>query len=70
MGLVRAGVCLVGTHEFMLSCMDMSVLYWYVRVFVGLVRMSLCLILRICLCSVVCTCKSWRVRVCISGVGT
>ena len=67
--LVRMCLCLVGTHEFMFSCMNMSVFYWYVCVFVGLVRTSLCLILRICLCSVVCTCKSLRVSVCISGVG-
>ena len=39
-------------------------------VFVGLVHMNLCLVLRICLCSVVGTCKSLRLPVCICRVGT
>ena len=39
-------------------------------VVVGLVHMNLCLVLRICLCSVVGTCKSLRLPVCICRVGT
>ena len=39
-------------------------------VFVGFVHMNLCLVLRICLCSVVGTCKSLRLPVCICRVGT
>ena len=39
-------------------------------VFVGLVHMNLCLVLRICLCSVVGTCRSLRLPVCICRVGT
>ena len=39
-------------------------------VFVGLVHMNLCLVLRICLCSVVGTCKRLRLPVCICRVGT
>ena len=39
-------------------------------VFVGLVHMNLSLVLRICLCSVVGTCKSLRLPVCICRVGT
>ena len=39
-------------------------------VFVGLVHTNLCLVLRICLCSVAGTCKSLRVPVCICCVGT
>ena len=54
----------------MFSCINKSVFYWCVCVFVGLVQTSLCLVLRICLCSVVSTYKSLRVRVCTCGVGT
>ena len=39
-------------------------------VVVGLVHMNLCLVLRICLCSVVGTCKSLRLPVCICRAGT
>ena len=39
-------------------------------VFVGLVHMNLCLVLKICLCSVVGTCKRLRLPVCICRVGT
>ena len=39
-------------------------------VFVGLVHKSLRVVLRICLCSVVSTCKRLRVRVCICCVGS
>ena len=39
-------------------------------VFDGLVHKSLCVGLRICLCSVVCICKNLRVRVYICCVGT
>ena len=53
-------MCLVGTHESMFSCMNMSVFYWYVCVFVGLVQMSLCLVLKICLCSVVSSTKKYE----------
>ena len=38
--------------------------------FIGLVHKSVYVVLRICLYSVVCTCKSLRVRVCICCVGT
>ena len=68
--LVRMCLCLVGTHESMFSCMNMSVFYWCVCVFVGLVQTSLCLVLRTYLCSVVSTFKCLRVRVCTFGVGT
>ena len=36
--LVHMCLCLVGTHEFMFTCMNISVFYWYVCVFVGLVH--------------------------------
>ena len=42
---------------------------WYMCLFIGLVHKSVYVVLRICLYSVVCTCKSLRVRVCICCVG-
>ena len=47
--LVRMCLCLVGTHEFMFSCMNMSVFYWYVCVIVGLVQMPRMLNIAKCL---------------------
>ena len=66
--LVRICLCLVGTHESMFSCNNMSVFYWCMCVFFGFVQASLCLVLRKCLCSVVSTDKSLRARVCTCGV--
>ena len=47
--LVHMCLCLVGTHEFMFSCMNMSVFYWYVCVIVGLVQMPQMLNIAKCL---------------------
>ena len=68
--LVHMCLCLVGTYEPMFSCMNMSV-FWLIGVYICWVgTYELYLVLRTCLCSVVSTCKSLRIRVCICCVGT
>ena len=47
--LVHMCLCLIGTHKFMFSCMNMSVFYWYVCVIVGLVQMPRMLNMAKCL---------------------